>query len=224
MTLNPIAIRARDLPDAWFQALDVMLEHGRVYTVDHGSYAGSKRMQLDYVTIHITHPQTPPFIPEMPPHLSHIPPPTTIEYVVNDYLPYLMIFNPRKKNEQYTYAERIAPQMNTIIKRYIEHGLGSNQECISVAQPSDLDLDDPPCLRQIDTNVTSVNGVDKLHFYLYFRSWDLWGGFPANLAAIAMMQGFMAECINVEPGDIIATSKGLHIYDFCFDLAKLRVG
>jgi thymidylate synthase len=32
----------------------------------------------------------------------------------------------------------------------------------------------------------------------------------------------MAEEIGVEDGEIIAVSKGLHLYDYAWDLAKLR--
>jgi len=32
-----------------------------------------------------------------------------------------------------------------------------------------------------------------LHFVLYFRSWDLWGGFPAKLAGIQLLKEYMAS-------------------------------
>ena len=76
MGLNPIVIRARDLPDAWFQCVDACLTHGRQWTVEEGSYEGQKRWELDHVTVHITHPGTRPLVPEMPPHIN-APPPTT---------------------------------------------------------------------------------------------------------------------------------------------------
>jgi thymidylate synthase len=226
--LQPTFIKARDLPDAWFQAVDLVLDQGRQWTVSHGSYEGQRRWELDHVTIHVTHPGVRPLVPEMPAHLSHVPPPTTMEYV-ESYLPYLMTDQPLKENEVYTYGERVAPQMEAIIRRYREHGFGSNQECIAVARPEDIGLDDPPCLRLIDTRITAIDGLragesPALHFAVYFRSWDLWGGFPANLAALRLMQEYMAECIGVEAGEIIATSKGLHIYDHAWDVARLRTG
>lgn len=226
--LKPISIVARDLPDAWFQAVDAVIAHGRKWTVQHGSYEGQKRWELDWVMIHITHPGVRPIVPEMPTHLAHVPPPTTMEYV-EEYLPYLMENSPLKKNEQYTYGERIKAQMEAIILRYKSNGYGSNQECIAVAKPSDITLDDPPCLRQIDTRIVAPDGrrPDEpyaLHFFPYFRSWDLWGGFPPNLAAIRLMQEYMAESIGVEAGEIICSSKGLHLYDHAWDVAKLRVG
>ena len=64
--------------------------------------------------------------------------------------------------------------------------------------------------------------IGKLHFILYFRSWDLWGGFPSNLGGLQLVKQYMAEEIGVEDGEIIAASKGLHLYDYAWDLAKLR--
>ena len=76
------------------------------------------------------------------------------------------------------------------------------------------------CLRGIDTWVEDGN----LNFWCYFRSWDLWGGFPSNLAAIQILKEYMAGEIGVEDGEIIASSKGLHIYKYVWELAKLRRG
>jgi thymidylate synthase len=91
-----------------------------------------------------------------------------------------------------------------------------------------IHLKDPPCLREIDTRIFSVEALHEgeeaaLHFIIYFRSWDLWNGFPANLAAIRLMQEDMAYRIGVEAGEMIVSSKGLHIYDHAWNLAKLRV-
>lgn len=228
MGLKLTSIQARDLPDAWFQAVDRVLTEGRQWTVTHGSYEGQKRWELDYVTIHILYPGTRPLVPEMPVHLSHIPPPTTMEHV-EAYLPYLMTDQPLKINELYSYGQRLAPQIEAIIRRYKEHGFGSNQECMTVARPEDLKLADPPCLRQIDIRIVTKDGLREgesfaLHFIVYFRSNDLWNAFPINLASIRLLQEYMAECIGVEAGEIVYASKGLHLYDFSFDVAKLRVG
>lgn len=223
--LKPVNIIARDLPDAWFQAVSAVISNGRQWVIERGSYEGQKRWELDWVQIHITHPQVRPLIPEMPSHLSHIPPPTTIEYV-EEYLPYLMEDSDLEENTQYTYGQRIKSQMECIIERY-KKGFGSNQECISVSRPEDIYLPDPPCLRQIDIRIFQKEGLRvgeayKLHFFPYFRSNDLWNGFSANLAAIVLMQEYMALMIGVEPGEIMYTSKGLHLYQHVFDLAQLR--
>lgn len=252
MGLSPITLRCRDLPSAWFEAIDAVLEHGRQYTVEKGSYEGQKRWELDFITLHITYPGTRSLVPEMPPHLSHIPPPAvmTLEeqeetgvLSVEGYLPYLMT-GEKKSNEQYTYGERLTQtlwrdhpyfsavayvsQVDEVIRRFKEDGYGTNQCSMSISQPSDIHLSDPPCLRELDCRIFPTKGLKDgeklaLHFFPYYRSWDLWGGLPLNLAALRVMQEYMAEAIGVEAGEMICSSKGLHLYDFSWDIAKLRV-
>ena len=107
-------------------------------------------------------------------------------------------------------------QIELLIWTYKNKGFRNNQMVLQVAHPTDMLLQDPPCLRQIDTRIQD----GQLHFMVYFRSWDLWGGFPANLGGIQLLKEYVASEIGVEDGEIIATSKGLHIYDYSFDLAK----
>jgi len=90
---------------------------------------------------------------------------------------------------------------------------------LQIAHPSEITLRDPPCLRSIDTRIQD----GKLHFAsVLFRSWDLWGGMPANLAGIQNLKEYMAGEIGVEDGEMIVESKGLHLYGYAEDLAKLR--
>jgi len=243
-------IDARDLPDAWFQAVDLCYQKGRDYRVGEGSYANAQfRRELDYVTIHIRHPQTRPLLPEIPPGLGIPDPvPEGMDYI-DRYLPYLMA-DEQKPGEQYTYGSRLfgridawerediglrlrsqlGCQVEEVIAKF-KRGFGNNQACMTIAQPSDIHLTDPPCLRQIDCRIfpeadegNQRGDEGKLHFVIYFRSWDLWGGFPANLAAIAHLQEYMAAEIGVEPGEFICSSKGLHLYDMYWGLAKARLG
>lgn len=208
-------VEARDLPDAWFQCIDGILDVGREYVIDRGSYEGQKRLEFDYITVHITYPGVRPLLPDIPPHYG-IPNPVQEGYL-EEYLPYLM--TPHKQpSEDYTYGERLEPQIQQVIEMYKRDGHRTNQACMSVSTASDIHLVDPPCLRSIDCRIID----DKLHFVVYFRSWDLWNGFPANLGAIQLLKEYMAEEIGVEDGEIIASSKGLHLYDYVWELAKLR--
>ncbi|MDJ0816738.1 MAG: thymidylate synthase, partial [Desulfobacterales bacterium] len=109
-------------------------------------------------------------------------------------------------------------QIEWIIQTYKKFGQRNNQLVLQVAHPSDLTLLDPPCLRSIDTRVQN----DSLRFFVYFRSWDLWNGFPANLAAIQNLKEYMAGEIGVKDGEMVVESKGLHLYGYAEDLAKLR--
>jgi len=264
--MNLQHIKATTLNDAWFQTLFKILEEGTVFTIDRGSYAGQKRLEFDWVTVHIKNPSVRPLLPQIEAH-HNIPNPVDNDYL-DDYLPYLMT-GELKPGESYTYGQRIAKypidvrwihnyknpshkniliqddevwenkniiiteatdvdgsdigysedflsQIELMIWTYKNKGYRNNQMVLQVAKPSDMLLQDPPCLRHIDTRIQD----GKLHFYPYFRSWDLWGGFPANLGGIQLLKEYCADEIGVEDGEIIASSKGLHIYDYSFDLAK----
>jgi thymidylate synthase len=262
--LNTQFIEATNLGDAWFQTLFRMLEEGRVFKIDRGSYAGQKRLEFDWVTIRIKYPGTLPLLPQIEAHYG-IPNPVEDDYL-DEYLPYLMT-GELKPGESYTYGQRLTKerldpiwvdeydidrfkdiliqdkeawgnkkvidtttssshgirrsddflnQIELLIWTYKNKGYRNNQMVLQVAQPNDMLLQDPPCLRHIDTRIQD----GKLHFFVYFRSWDLYGGLPANLAGIELLKQYIAAEIGVENGEMIATSKGLHIYDYAFDLAK----
>lgn len=210
-----VFIKARDLPDAWFQCVYQILDEGRTYTIDRGSFEGQQRLEFDYVTVHIKFPGTRPLLPDIPPSLG-IPNPVAADYL-DQYLPYLMT-SVKREGEEYTYGEYLEPQINEVIRMYREDGHGTNQAYMTVGDPRTIYSQDPPCLRGIDTRIKD----NALHFITYFRSWDLWNGFPANLGAIQLLKEYMAENIGVDDGEIIAASKGLHLYDYVWELAKLR--
>ncbi|AAW39954.1 MAG: thymidylate synthase [Dehalococcoides mccartyi] len=209
------SVEARDLSEAWFLCLRQVLTDGYEYTIERGSYTGQKRKELDMITVHIKNPGNRPLIPDVPPG---VPAPSTLEYIDN-YLPYLMTAH-RAEGEQYTYGQYLEAQIAKVIKMYRDTGFNTNQAFMTVGNPETLDLEDPPCLRSIDTRIR----YGKLHFVIYFRSWDLWAGFPSNLAAIQMLKEYMAAEIGVEDGEIIAMSKGMHIYDYAWDIAKTAAG
>ncbi len=205
-------MNARDLSEAWFLCLKNMLDSGYDYKIDRGSYAGQRRKQLDLAVVNIKFPGTRPIIPDVP---QGIPAPTTMEYIDN-YLPYLMTAH-KAEGEQYTYGQYLEKQIAEVIKMYKEDGHNTNQAFMTVGDPQAIYLSDPPCLRSIDTRIKD----GKLDFYVYFRSWDLWAGFPSNLAAIQLLKEYMASEVGVEDGELVAMSKGMHLYEYTWDLAKM---
>ncbi len=231
--MQPVLIEARDLPDAWFQCIYKIFEESGVheYEVERGSFEGTRRKEFDLAVVNIKYPGTRPLIPDIPVELG-VPQPTSMEYV-EDYLQYLMT-DRKKENEVYTYGERLTnPKalingseiafgvnpVQEVIEMYRKKKLGTNQAIMEIGMPPDILLDDPPCLRLIDTRIAD----NRLHFVLYFRSWDLWAGFPSNLAAIQLLKEYMCQEIGVEDGTIAAVSKGLHLYDYTFALALKRL-
>jgi thymidylate synthase len=269
-------IEANTLEDAWYLTLYRMIDEGRVYKIDRGSFAGQKRLEFDYVTIQIKNPGLGNLVPSIPEGHS-IDPPVAQGYC-EDYSQQYLMGHELADNESYTYGQRMTKypishpiehfkndrnkdiiiqeidtlielgiimkeytdvkemdrqgiettiqtlpvyylnQIELVIWLYNNKGHRNNQTVIDIAHPTDLLLQDPPCLRQIQVRIQD----GKLHFFVYFRSWDLWNGFPANLGGIQIMKQYMVEMIDgVEDGEIIATSGGLHVYDYVFDIAKV---
>lgn len=233
--LTPVFIEAFNLDDAWFQCLNKILDCGCVYTITHGSFKGQQRLEFDYILVQIRQPGQKPIIPLMP-EGSSIPAPTSMEYV-QQYMNYLLTSD-KQPGEDYTYGERLVEpkvrldgseqmlkemplrvnQIEEVIELYKKHGHGTNQATMEIGMPSDIKLADPPCLRIIDTRIR----YGKLHFIIYFRSWDLWAGFPSNLAGLQLLKEYMAGEIGVADGEIIAASKGLHLYEYTWEYARMR--
>jgi thymidylate synthase len=246
--LNLVDVKATTLNEAWFRCIELVLENGRIWTVEgkkgdekkgdtddrshigSGSFVGSKRWEFDHVRVHITDPGCRPLVPDVP---AGVPAPTDMEYVERYYQRYL-VGTEREGTETYTYGERIQPQLEPIVDKFTKGGpggtpsWGSNQCTIAIAKPEDILLPDPPCLRELDFRVypeaaLSEHEEQALHMTAYFRSWDLWGGFPSNLAALRLLQEDMAAAMGIPAGEIIGISKGLHLYEQSWDVAKLRV-
>jgi thymidylate synthase len=204
-------IQARDLSEAWFLCLREVLNNGYDYKIERGSYVGQMRKELDYVVVQIKNPGTRPLIPDVP---AGVPAPSTMEYV-ESYLPYLMTAH-KAQGEQYTYGQYLEPQIAEVIRMYKEDGFNTNQAYMAVGDGQSIFLTDPPCLRGIDTRIR----YGTLSYELYFRSWDLWAGFPSNLAAIQLLKEYMGSEIGVGDGEIIVASKGMHLYEYSWELAK----
>jgi thymidylate synthase len=224
-----------------------------VYTIDKGSYVGQKRLEFNYAVVQIDHPEVRPLIPDLPPHINIPAPVESMEYVEEYFSNYLMNPQ-LEENETYKYATWLAPGAERVIEQLrsapgnnqaaISLGgfaLGSDKHekaLISVESPTVnikvrdvIDTDnmidpatgqrDPACLRLVDFRYTEEG---LLHMFVYFRSWDLWGGYPANLAGLQLYKEYIAESIGAKPGKTIAQSKGLHLYDHAIDVAAQRLG
>ncbi len=240
--MKTVNIVARDIPDAWFQCVYSVLENGFKYVIEQGSFAGDQRFEFDDIRLKITYPEVRPFEPEIPPAYG-IPNPVAPEYI-GTYFQEKILVGVKDENEDYVYGERLSGvlikrfrntkgevicsdpiivgpnQIEAVIEKYKKYGFNTNQTTMEIGRPEDVLLNDPPCIRLVDARVR----YGSLHFFVYVRSWDLWGGFPANLGALQLLKEYMAEKIGVAPGETIAYSKGLHLYKYVWELAELRCG
>jgi thymidylate synthase len=206
---------ARDLPEAWSLCIRGIMDRGHEYLITRGSFEGSRRKEFDAVAIEVVYPGSRPLVPDVP---DGVPPPCSME-CVEKYLPYLMT-SVRAQNELYTYGEDIDAQLPDLIRILREAGSGTNRACMSIGDRRSILLEHSQCLRVVDTRVRD----GALHFHVYFRSWDLWGGFPANLAALQVLKEYVASEVGVADGKLFAYSKGLHLYEHHWQLANTVLG
>ena len=116
-------------------------------------------------------------------------------------------------------AEQLASLIGTPVRMLY------NETAVRISAPGR-----PSLLRKIGEVALKVTGMTldllkagggKLHFIIYFRSWDLWAGFPTNLGGLQLLKEYMAKEIGVEDGEMICVSKGLHLYEHAWEFATI---
>lgn len=198
-------INARNIGDGWYQAVRFCVAAGHIYTVQRGSYEGQRRLQLPRLSLFIGLPG------ELPMAITWQGKALSSRDGIQQYYENYIISDEVRPNEQYTYGRRIVPWLPSIVEMLIGTP-GTNQACLSVAKPGDVQLTDPPCLRSLAWNV--VEG--KLQMTSYWRSWDLYTGLPMNLAGLQLLNQYISGFVGLPAGPQWAISNGLHLYEYCW--------
>jgi thymidylate synthase len=157
-----------------------------------------------------------------------------MEYIGDYFANYLMDPN-LSENETYKYASRIQhpmPKGGTQLERVIEmlkHTPQTNQAIVEIGSPEDHDSCigndgklDPPCLRLLDFKAVPQNDELVLSLSCYFRSWDLWAGFPTNLGGLELLKRYVASEAGLTSGPLYAYSAGAHIYGYQEEIVRIR--
>lgn len=247
-------ITASNLDDAWYQCVKTVVEKGRTYRITAGSFEKTRRVGMPIIAEIHNPSQRPltPLMPEgssIPPptdekyindyfvYLCSYQKTSKehytygedlwwqIEWVVEYYKkvghgtnhcymtvgrPETTLFYDRKVDLTETISVYDLTKKEILWERKITNAWNKDKEIKTSSQ----------CLRGIDTWIDN----NKLHFWVYFRSWDLWAGFPTNLGGIQLVKEHMAERIGVEDGPMIVACKDLHIYDSTWPFALQRLG
>ncbi len=229
----PFFLQAKTISDAWFQLIYNIFDNSYTQKIQKGSFEKEQyRLQYPGLAVFIEHPDQ-DMIPMIPPALG-IPVPTTMEYIEDYFANYLM--DPQlSENETYRYSSRIhhpMPKGGTQLERAIEmlkETPLTNQAAVEIGSPEDFDVCigndgnlDPPCLRLLDFKAIPEKDNLVLTVSCYFRSWDLWAGFPTNLGGIELLKKYVAEEAGLKSGSMYAYSAGGHIYGYQEELARLR--
>lgn len=231
--MTPFFLQAKTIADAWFQLIYNIFDHAYTQQIQKGSFEKEQyRLQYPGLAVFIEHPSE-DMIPIIPPALG-IPSPTTMEYIEDYFANYLM--DPAlSENETYKYASRIhhpmpkgGTQFDRVIQMLRETPL-TNQAITEIGSPEDHDVCigndgklDPPCLRLLDFKAVPSGGELFLTVSCYFRSWDLWAGFPTNLGGLQLLKHYVAGETGLKDGPLYAYSSGGHIYGYQEEIARIR--
>ncbi len=205
-------VTGRTIDDVWRASMFQCVRYGVDYTTALGSYVGQVRRQLPHVMIKVEEPWVRPLAPRMP---AGLPVPTTEDHIADYFITHLL---GRSENFSYTYGMYIAIQMEEAIAKLVNSKGNTNQCCITVGDPSNIEMPDPPCLKCVSFKV--FNG--ELQMFVYFRSWDLFSGMPENLGGLQLLKEYVLTLCDfpVSDGPIVAASDGLHLYEMYFPLVN----
>jgi thymidylate synthase len=232
-SMLPFFLNAKTISDAWFQLIYNIFENSYEQKIQKGSFEKEQyRLQYPGIAVFIEHPGE-DIVPVMPAG-STIPAPTTMDYIEDYFANYLM--DPElSENETYKYASRIhhpMPEGGTQLERVIDmlkETPLTNQAIVEIGSPEDHDVCigndgklDPPCLRLLDFKAVPSDERMVLTVSCYFRSWDLWAGFPTNLGGIQLLKQYVACEADLVDGPMYVYSAGAHIYGYHEDIARLR--
>jgi thymidylate synthase len=202
-----VNLKANTINEAWFMANQACYKHGYEFVIQRGSYAGQRRKQLESMLIEIVYPETRPLATSFKSQQF-----SSDADIVKYFYSYLCS-DEKQKGEDYTYGNRIYKHLETLIE-ILKKTPDTNQAVIEVAQPDDILLDSPPCLRSLSWKY--VNG--KINLASYWRSFDLTNGLPTNLGGLQLLNEYVCGLANLKTGKLIAFSDGAHIYDHWWDL------
>ncbi len=213
-------VRERTINDAWHGIMWNCVRNGYRYKIEKGSYEGQERLQLPNAMVIIEEPWTRPLAV----FAEKFSPPTSEVRIQDYFLEYLMSDIKPDTNQDYTYGQYITKQWDSAVNMLAKSRGNTNQCCIAIGNEESIELNDPPCLRNISFNVLPKKGqLPKLQMSVFFRSWDLVTGFPENLGGLQLLKEKMIidlahNGFEVQDGPIIASSSGAHLYEHYFGL------
>ena len=212
-----IQITANTIAEFQVQAIIALTHSYQAYKqrIDRGSFekGDTYRLQATIVGEILT-----PWIDTVPvPPGKYWNPDDTMEACINYFTSYILGGLPVGPNEDYTYAERIArgDQLSNVMEM-LKKTPNTNQACITIAAPEDTYIHDPACLRHIDFKY--VDG--ELVMHVYWRSHDLFRGFPKNMVGLHLLHQSVAEYAELKQGKICYYSSGAHVYSYQLDAIK----
>lgn len=192
-------IVAKTIAEAKWLLLKKIKAEGWKQCIDSGSFAGCvNRIQIDPVFICIKEPL----------NLIDLPVNECMQHL-DDYALSLFDFSLHAEGTSYTYGERIAGQLSTLLAMLSDTPQG-NQAILTISRSSDIMEESPPCLREIHFMVKN----ETLDMTVYMRSNDIENAFFKNMYGLASFQSFVSEYTGHLIGKLFYFCSGAHVYNY----------
>jgi thymidylate synthase len=89
----------------------------------------------------------------------------------------------------------------------------SRYHIINAWNPGEVDdMCLPPCHMKMQFFVREISGKKYLDLSMDQRSCDMFLGVPFNIASYALLIHMVAQCVDMEPGELVMTLEDCHIY------------
>jgi thymidylate synthase len=244
---------ATSIEHAWYSALDMVMTKGRKYLISSGSFEKTYRKTSPLVIeIHnpgtrplaplmpegssISPPTTEEAIhkyveslisPEKQPG-QHYTYGQDLSWQIEEVIKYFKKYGfntaccqmPVGRPESIFFYNRDIDYDEMIIVKDRATGKVEWTRCISNSWNKDEKEEvSTQCLRSVDVWIEN----NKLYFWCYFRSQDLWGGFPENYGGLQLVKEYMAGMLGIEDGPMIASGKDIHVYEYAWLTAFMRL-
>jgi thymidylate synthase len=191
--------QAKNNVSAWAKLKFLCETKGHRQDIERGSFEDGNfyRLQLPPVAMQINNPL----------EFETLPKEVTIGMIMDYYRLYIMWAGEKSHNEQYTYAERISKQLPVVLEM-LANTPATNQAAMAISEPGDINLEHPPCLREISFSVIGQH----LHVSTFWRSNDIGEAFLINQGGISLLLKDAAEYSGLKVGDHFYFCTNPHIY------------
>ena len=193
-------IRGKNVADTWLKLIDAVMKFGKQKPSE---YNIAQKELVDAVTV----------IEEKDNGVAEWLPFTEAD--LENYLPQML--SPSKPEKvAYTYGERLfrrdqdkPSEIEKAVGRLRKNLYSRRAFATTWRISEDSESANPPCL----TQVTWLVQENKLFQTVFFRSHDLYEGWPMNLMALQQLQHDIANELGVQPGHIVCVSHSAHLYE-----------
>ena len=197
-------VKGTSLPVAYHNALEALYENNdNVPCPDYNT-----RQKEASMTFFVESPLSEPMISKL-----FIGDPRSLEQYRQEMLDGILDFEVARGNWEYTYHNRMEPQIPWVIEE-LKRNPDSRRAVVIIRDEDDLSSDSPACLQHIHYLIRG----EALHCKVLFRSNDATKATFMNAFALIMLQQRIADSLGVTVGGYTHRANSFHVYERDYDL------